>query len=193
MTAHHESTLGGHLENNGNSTYLRWKWHLYCEVYLRGRGNGAKALSRYLVHAVERVAAANLTRTQCLNTIQVVQNANVTHDLTGLLNGDGQPVSDVSDAKAISYWLCASASLLCSLLFPSNGAASVDPHYSGIFARAATDGQTVGYRKLLRSFPGDRGAAHAVIIKIAVEAAQAKSAWIGALVMAHSTFAVSRL
>jgi hypothetical protein len=56
------------------------------------------------VHAVEQVTAVNLA--ECLSTI--VQNANASGILTGLLDGDGQPVSTTSDTMAISYWLCAS-------------------------------------------------------------------------------------
>jgi hypothetical protein len=58
-----------------------------------------------LAHAARQVAAVNFT--QCLNII--VQNADATNNLSGLLNGEGQPVSNASDAKAISYWLCTSA------------------------------------------------------------------------------------
>ena len=60
-----------------------------------------------LVQAAGLVAASAVNFTQCLNT--VVQNANATHNLTGLLNGEGQPVSTTDDTMAISYWLCASA------------------------------------------------------------------------------------
>jgi hypothetical protein len=58
-----------------------------------------------LAHAARQVAAVNLT--QCLSTI--VQNAEATNNLSGLLNGEGQPVTNASDTKAISYWLCTSA------------------------------------------------------------------------------------
>lgn len=57
------------------------------------------------LHVVKRVAAVNFT--QCLS--EVVQNANATHNFTGILNGDGQPISNASDAAALSYWLCTSA------------------------------------------------------------------------------------
>ncbi|KAG0697153.1 hypothetical protein DFH29DRAFT_984362 [Suillus ampliporus] len=44
--------------------------------------------------------------TGCLNDI--VENATATQNLAGLLNGDGDPVSNFSDATAISYSLCIS-------------------------------------------------------------------------------------
>jgi len=58
------------------------------------------------VHAVKQIVAAT-NFTQCLNTL--VGNANTTNNLTGLLNGDGQPVTNTGDATAISYSLCVSA------------------------------------------------------------------------------------
>ncbi|KAG1753665.1 uncharacterized protein EDB91DRAFT_1234099 [Suillus paluster] len=57
------------------------------------------------MHAAQQVAAVNFT--QCL--IDVVANANATQNLTGLLNGDGYPVSYASDTASISYSLCTSA------------------------------------------------------------------------------------
>ena len=59
-----------------------------------------------LVHAVKQVAAAT-NFTQCLNSL--VDNASATNDLTGLLNSVGQPVTNATDATAISYSLCVSA------------------------------------------------------------------------------------
>ncbi|KAG1828777.1 hypothetical protein EV424DRAFT_1317727 [Suillus variegatus] len=56
------------------------------------------------MHAVQRVAGLNFT--QCL--IDIVTNANATQNLAGLLDGNGNPVSNVSDATAISYSLCTS-------------------------------------------------------------------------------------
>src|ERR1700709_411405 len=58
-----------------------------------------------LAYAARQVAAVNFT--QCLSTI--VQNADATNNLSGLLNGEGQPVANASDTKAISYWLCTSS------------------------------------------------------------------------------------
>ncbi|KAG1739815.1 uncharacterized protein EDB91DRAFT_368426 [Suillus paluster] len=60
-----------------------------------------------LVHAVQQVAGVNFT--QCLIGIVANANANATQNLTGLLNGDGGPVSNASDATSISYSLCTSA------------------------------------------------------------------------------------
>ncbi|OJA11442.1 hypothetical protein AZE42_04578 [Rhizopogon vesiculosus] len=57
-----------------------------------------------LVYAVGKVAGTNFTR--CL--IDLVANATASQNLTGLLNGDGDPVSNASDATAISYSLCTS-------------------------------------------------------------------------------------
>ncbi|KAG1898257.1 uncharacterized protein F5891DRAFT_1238998, partial [Suillus fuscotomentosus] len=58
-----------------------------------------------LVHASRTVvAAANFS--QCLNNI--VLNAISTQDLYGLLNNTGYPVSNVSDATAITYLMCKS-------------------------------------------------------------------------------------
>src|SRR5882757_7019276 len=57
-----------------------------------------------LAHAVEKVAGLNFT--QCLNDIMV--NANATQNLAGLLNSYGDPVSNISDATAISYSMCTS-------------------------------------------------------------------------------------
>ncbi|KAG1847785.1 hypothetical protein C8R48DRAFT_557213, partial [Suillus tomentosus] len=51
------------------------------------------------------VAAVNFD--QCLNNI--VQNANTTGDLNGLLDGNGNPVSNISDATSISYSMCTSS------------------------------------------------------------------------------------
>ncbi|KAG0697778.1 hypothetical protein DFH29DRAFT_1020736 [Suillus ampliporus] len=66
---------------------------------------GTRASLLLLVYAVQKVAGVNFT--QCLNDI--VENAIATQNLAGLLNGDGDPVSNVSDATAISYSLCVSA------------------------------------------------------------------------------------
>ncbi|KAG2053552.1 hypothetical protein BDR06DRAFT_989810 [Suillus hirtellus] len=65
---------------------------------------GTQACLLLLMHAVQRVAGLNFT--QCL--IDIVTNANATQDLAGLLDGNGNPVSNVSDATAISYSLCTS-------------------------------------------------------------------------------------
>ncbi|KAG2130899.1 hypothetical protein DEU56DRAFT_954381, partial [Suillus clintonianus] len=51
-----------------------------------------------------KVAGLNLT--ECL--IDIVANANATQNLAGLLNGDGHPVSNASDATSISYAMCTS-------------------------------------------------------------------------------------
>ncbi|KAG2345258.1 hypothetical protein BDR05DRAFT_880571, partial [Suillus weaverae] len=53
---------------------------------------------------VEKVAGLNWT--QCLTDIKA--NANATQNLVGLLNSNGDPVSNVADATAISYSLCTS-------------------------------------------------------------------------------------
>ncbi|KAG2369101.1 hypothetical protein BDR07DRAFT_1371673 [Suillus spraguei] len=53
-----------------------------------------------LMHAAITVVAA-VNFTQCLDDI--IQNADATHNLTGLLDGNGDPVSNVSDATSISY------------------------------------------------------------------------------------------
>ncbi|KAG2148055.1 hypothetical protein DEU56DRAFT_978296 [Suillus clintonianus] len=58
-----------------------------------------------LMHAVANVAAINFT--QCLNDI--LANANATQSLAGLLDGNGDPVSNASDATSITYALCKSA------------------------------------------------------------------------------------
>ncbi|KAG1773272.1 hypothetical protein EV702DRAFT_1244209 [Suillus placidus] len=61
---------------------------------------GSQAALLLLVRAAGTVVgAANFT--QCLNDI--VQNANATQNFAGLLNGDGDPVSSVSDVTSISY------------------------------------------------------------------------------------------
>ncbi|KAG1748358.1 uncharacterized protein EDB91DRAFT_876367 [Suillus paluster] len=65
---------------------------------------GTQACLLLLAHAVERAAGVNFT--QCF--IGIVANANSTHNLAGLLDADGYPVSNVSDATAISYSLCTS-------------------------------------------------------------------------------------
>jgi hypothetical protein len=57
-----------------------------------------------LVHIVGAVPGVNFT--QCLNEIKT--NANTTQNLVGLLDSNGDPVSSVSDAMAISYSLCTS-------------------------------------------------------------------------------------
>ncbi|KAG1744309.1 hypothetical protein EDD22DRAFT_291625 [Suillus occidentalis] len=67
---------------------------------------GSQAALLLLVHAAGTVVAA-VNFTQCLNDI--IQNANATQDLTGLLNGDGDPVSNISDATSISYSMCTSS------------------------------------------------------------------------------------
>ncbi|KIK41457.1 hypothetical protein CY34DRAFT_806054 [Suillus luteus UH-Slu-Lm8-n1] len=67
---------------------------------------GSQAALLLLVHAAgTAVAAVNFT--QCLSDI--IQNANATQNLTGLLNGDGDPVSIISDATSISYAMCTSS------------------------------------------------------------------------------------
>lgn len=53
-----------------------------------------------------RTVVATVNFAQCLNDI--VQNATTTQNLTGLLDGDGNPVSNVSDATSISYLMCTS-------------------------------------------------------------------------------------
>lgn len=67
---------------------------------------GSRAALLLLVYAAGTVVAA-VNFTQCLNDI--IQNANATQNLTGLLNGDGDPVSNVSDATSISYSMCTSS------------------------------------------------------------------------------------
>ncbi|KIK47886.1 hypothetical protein CY34DRAFT_798759 [Suillus luteus UH-Slu-Lm8-n1] len=62
------------------------------------------ALSLLLLHSVEKVAGLNWM--QCLTDIK--SNANATQNLVGLLNSNGDPVSNVADATAISYSLCTS-------------------------------------------------------------------------------------
>jgi hypothetical protein len=57
-----------------------------------------------LVYSVDKVAGVNWTR--CF--IDITANANVTNNLVGLLDGNGDPVSNVADATAISYSLCTS-------------------------------------------------------------------------------------
>ncbi|KAG1737980.1 hypothetical protein EDB19DRAFT_919690 [Suillus lakei] len=66
---------------------------------------GSQACLLLLVHAVGQVVVA-VNFKQCLNDI--VQNASTTQNFTGLLNGDGDPVSNLSDATSISYSMCAS-------------------------------------------------------------------------------------
>ncbi|KAG1749682.1 uncharacterized protein EDB91DRAFT_1217491 [Suillus paluster] len=66
---------------------------------------GSRALGLLLlVQSVEKVAGHNWT--QCL--VDIAANANATHDLIGLLDGNGDPVSNTFDATAISYSLCTS-------------------------------------------------------------------------------------
>ncbi|KAG0697780.1 hypothetical protein DFH29DRAFT_131540 [Suillus ampliporus] len=57
-----------------------------------------------LVHFVGEVAGLNWT--QCL--VDIATNANATNNLTGLLDSNGNPVSNPFDATAISYSLCTS-------------------------------------------------------------------------------------
>ncbi|KAG2050575.1 hypothetical protein BDR06DRAFT_974467 [Suillus hirtellus] len=64
------------------------------------------ALLLLLFHAARTVVAA-VNFDQCLNDI--VQNANTTGDLNGLLDGNGNPVSNISDATSISYSMCTSS------------------------------------------------------------------------------------
>ncbi|KAG2075355.1 hypothetical protein BDR04DRAFT_1140078 [Suillus decipiens] len=64
----------------------------------RGSQTGLALL--LLMHAAITVVAA-VNFTQCLNNI--IQDADATHNLTGFLDGDGDPVSNVSDAISISY------------------------------------------------------------------------------------------
>jgi hypothetical protein len=56
------------------------------------------------VFSVEKVAGIDWI--QCLTDIKA--NANTTQNLVGLLNSNGDPVSDVADTTAISYSLCTS-------------------------------------------------------------------------------------
>ncbi|KAG1816879.1 uncharacterized protein BJ212DRAFT_181309 [Suillus subaureus] len=65
---------------------------------------GSQACLLLLVHAVMIVAGVNFT--QCLNDI--IQSANATKNLSGLLDSDGHPVSSVANATSISYSLCTS-------------------------------------------------------------------------------------
>ncbi|KAG2742596.1 hypothetical protein P692DRAFT_20956203 [Suillus brevipes Sb2] len=65
---------------------------------------GTQACFLLLMHAVRKVAGLNFT--QCL--IDIVANANATNNLVGLLDGNGNPVSNASDATSISYSLCTS-------------------------------------------------------------------------------------
>ncbi|OAX30867.1 hypothetical protein K503DRAFT_158738, partial [Rhizopogon vinicolor AM-OR11-026] len=58
-----------------------------------------------LVHAAENVVGIDYVL--CLNNITA--NANASQDLTGLLDSYGYPVSNITDATAISYSLCLSA------------------------------------------------------------------------------------
>ncbi|KAG2157264.1 hypothetical protein DEU56DRAFT_896932 [Suillus clintonianus] len=67
-------------------------------------GSQALVALLLLVHYVEKVAALNWT--QCLFDIKM--NANATQSLVGLLNGNGDPVSNIDDATAISYSMCTS-------------------------------------------------------------------------------------
>ncbi|KAJ8594882.1 hypothetical protein M405DRAFT_783992 [Rhizopogon salebrosus TDB-379] len=66
---------------------------------------GSQACLLVLVLAVELVVGVDFT--QCLNDLKA--NANASQDLTGLLDSNGYPVSNVADAAAISYSLCTSA------------------------------------------------------------------------------------
>ncbi|KAG2151540.1 hypothetical protein DEU56DRAFT_778456 [Suillus clintonianus] len=65
---------------------------------------GSQACLLLLVHAIGSVVAVDFA--QCLTDI--IQNANTTQNLTGLLDGDGNPVSNASNATSISYSMCAS-------------------------------------------------------------------------------------
>ncbi|KAG1757930.1 hypothetical protein EDB19DRAFT_1901418 [Suillus lakei] len=66
---------------------------------------GSQALSLLLlVYSVEKVAGQDWM--QCLTDVKA--NANATNNLVGLLNGNGDPVSSVTDATAMSYSLCTS-------------------------------------------------------------------------------------
>ncbi|KAG1828689.1 hypothetical protein EV424DRAFT_499018 [Suillus variegatus] len=58
-----------------------------------------------LAHSAKKVAG--LDWTQCLTNIKA--NANATQNLAGLLNTNGDPVSNVADATTISYSLCTSS------------------------------------------------------------------------------------
>lgn len=66
--------------------------------------SGIQTCFLLLMHAVPRVAGLNFT--QCI--FDIMANANSTHDLAGLLDGNGNPVSNASDATSISYSLCTS-------------------------------------------------------------------------------------
>ncbi|KAG1751845.1 hypothetical protein EDB19DRAFT_1903798 [Suillus lakei] len=66
---------------------------------------GSQACLLLLVHAVGQVVVA-VNFNQCLHDI--VQDASTTQNFTGLLNGDGDPVSNLSDATSISYSVCTS-------------------------------------------------------------------------------------
>ncbi|KAG2123571.1 hypothetical protein DEU56DRAFT_45472 [Suillus clintonianus] len=68
---------------------------------------GSRAFSLLLLmHFAEKVAGHDHNWTQCFADIQA--NAIATNNLAGLLNADGDPVSNVSDAAAVSYALCTS-------------------------------------------------------------------------------------
>ncbi|KAG2148058.1 hypothetical protein DEU56DRAFT_783933 [Suillus clintonianus] len=66
---------------------------------------GSQICLLLLMHAVGNVAGLNFT--QCL--IDIVANANATQNLAGLLDGNGDPVSNAFDATSITYALCTSA------------------------------------------------------------------------------------
>ncbi|KAG1845520.1 hypothetical protein DFJ58DRAFT_893770 [Suillus subalutaceus] len=57
-----------------------------------------------LVHSVDKVVGLDLS--QCFSDITT--NASLTNNLVGLLDSNGYPVSNISDAAAISYSLCTS-------------------------------------------------------------------------------------
>src|SRR6267154_4162996 len=59
-----------------------------------------------LVQVVGKVAASETNFNACLNNI--VDNATATGNLTGLLDGNGHPVSNPNDATSISYSMCTS-------------------------------------------------------------------------------------
>ncbi|KAG1836978.1 hypothetical protein DFJ58DRAFT_749620 [Suillus subalutaceus] len=65
---------------------------------------GSQGALLLLVHASGTVVATT-NFTQCLSDI--IQNASA-QNLTGLLNGNGDPASNISDATSISYSMCTS-------------------------------------------------------------------------------------